>query len=81
MNMFAVSYHSIMCDMRYIQNGIHMRGEIHFAFEDRNMAPVPPRDFKMCDQLFLGAGRVQLKILQQPEIFRRSTQITNYIRD
>ena len=41
MNMFGVSYHSIMCDMRYIQNGIHMRGEIHFAFEDRNMAPVP----------------------------------------
>ena len=37
------------------------------------------RDFKMCDQLFLGAGRVQLKILQQPEIFRRSTQITNYV--
>ena len=36
-------------------------------------------DFKMCDQLFLGAGRVQLKILQQPEIFRRSTQITNYV--
>ena len=34
-------YHSVMCDMRYIHNGIHMRGEIHFAFEDRNMAPVP----------------------------------------
>ena len=41
MNIFGVSYHSVMCDMRYIHNGIHMRGEIHFAFEDRNMAPVP----------------------------------------
>ena len=34
-------YHSVMCDMRYIHNGIHMHCEIHFAFEDRNMAPVP----------------------------------------
>ena len=41
MNICGVSYHSVMCDMRYIHNGIHMRGEIHFAFEDRNMAPVP----------------------------------------
>ena len=41
MNIFGVSYHSVMCDMRYIHNGIHMRCEIHFAFEDRNMAPVP----------------------------------------
>ena len=41
MNIFGVSYHSVMCDMRTIQNGIHMRGDTHFAFEDRNMAPVP----------------------------------------
>ena len=44
MNIFGVSYYSVMCDMRYIHNGIHMRGEIHFAFEDRNMAPVPLLD-------------------------------------
>ena len=44
MNIFGVSYHSVMCDMRYIHNGIHMRCEIHFAFEDRNMAPVPFQD-------------------------------------
>ena len=46
MNIFGVSYHSVMCDMRYIHNGIHMRGEIHFAFEDRNMAPVPGWNLK-----------------------------------
>ena len=34
-------YHSVMCDMRTIQNGIHMRGDTYFAFEDSNMAPVP----------------------------------------
>ena len=61
MNMFGVSYHSIMCDMRYIQNGIHMRGEIHFAFEDRNMAPVPNNTFIICSEH--GAGRKQSKIV------------------
>ena len=64
MNIFGVSYHSVMCDMRYIHNGIHMRGEIHFAFEDRNMAPVPYiySGFHISfTPLILGAGHVQLK--------------------
>ena len=41
-----------------------MRGDTHFAFEDRNMAPVPNNTFIICSEH--GAGRKQSKIVWDP---------------